>query len=127
VVEVQSGSRRLVVYNVHLESRGSEELRLRQMQEIVEDARQYPDDTAVLVAGDLNTRTASPPAVAALEQAGFRAAIGGEITTARGAALDWVLLRGPATFTEAKVHRDVRASDHFPLTLRIRLEPPACP
>jgi endonuclease/exonuclease/phosphatase family metal-dependent hydrolase len=126
VAEVQTGSRRLVVYNVHLESRGTEDLRLRQMQEIIEDMQRYPGDTAILVAGDLNTRIASPPAVTALQKAGFRTAAGGEVTTTRGAALDWILVRGPVTFTGAKVHRDVRASDHFPLTLRIKLEPPAC-
>lgn len=126
MTEVQAGSRQLVVYNVHLESRDTEELRLRQIEEIVEDARRYPDGTAILVAGDFNTRTASPPAVAALEKAGFRVALGSQITTTRGAALDWILVRGAMTFTSGKIHADVRASDHFPLTLRIRLEPPAC-
>ena len=56
-VELTAASRRLVVYNVHLESRETEALRLRQMEEVIEDIRRYPADTAILVAGDHNTLT----------------------------------------------------------------------
>ncbi|HSW51347.1 MAG TPA: hypothetical protein VLH09_14275, partial [Bryobacteraceae bacterium] len=39
VAEVESSGRRLVVYNVHLESRGPEDLRLGQIEEILDDSR----------------------------------------------------------------------------------------
>jgi endonuclease/exonuclease/phosphatase family metal-dependent hydrolase len=124
VVELRAGTQRLAVYNVHLESHGSEELRLGQIQELIADARRYPDDTPIVVGGDLNVRVPSPPAIAALLGAGFRTAAGGEITTTHGTALDWILVRGPVQAADAVIHRDVRASDHFPVTVRIRLVNP---
>jgi len=126
VAELGTGPRRLVAYNVHLESRGSEERRLRQINEVIADARRYSADTPILLAGDLNTRQAEPPAVGALLKAGFRKALGGEVTTRRGAALDWVFVRGPVSFHDGAVHGRERAADHFPLTLRLRFETPDC-
>jgi endonuclease/exonuclease/phosphatase family metal-dependent hydrolase len=126
VAELGSGPNRLVVYDVHLESRGGEEIRLRQIQEVIADTRRYPGDMPVLVAGDLNTRKNNSPAVGALLQAGFRKAAGQESTTMDGKALDWIFVRGPLSFTESTVYRDVRASDHYPLAVRIRYETQAC-
>ncbi|HWQ52500.1 MAG TPA: endonuclease/exonuclease/phosphatase family protein [Bryobacteraceae bacterium] len=126
VVELGTAPNRMVVYNVHLESRGAPDLRLRQIEEIIADTRHYPGETPLLIAGDLNTREPSPPAVKALLDAGFRKAVGGEVTTVHGTRLDWIFVRGPITFAEGAIHANVRASDHFPLTVRVRLEPPAC-
>jgi len=124
VVELEAGGRRLAVYNVHLESHGSEDLRLAQIREVIADARRYPDDTPIVVGGDLNVRVPSPPAVAALLDAGFRKAAGGEITTIHGTALDWIFIRGPVQASEPAIHSKVRASDHFPVTVRLRLVGP---
>ncbi|HWB97427.1 MAG TPA: endonuclease/exonuclease/phosphatase family protein [Bryobacteraceae bacterium] len=126
VVELGSGPQKLVLYDVHLESRSEEDLRLRQMQEILTDARRYPEGTPVLIAGDFNTRKPSPPAVQVLLDAGYRKVAGGEITTTHGTALDWIFVRGPIEFSEGTVHHDVHASDHFPVTAHIRLRTPAC-
>jgi endonuclease/exonuclease/phosphatase family metal-dependent hydrolase len=122
VLEVESGGRPLVLYNVHLESRGSEELRRLQMEELLADLRQHPADTAVVVAGDFNTRVADAPAVKLLRAAGFRQAAGGRVTTMRGAALDWIFVRGPVVASEGRIHDHVHASDHYPLTARLRWE-----
>ncbi|HSW48719.1 MAG TPA: endonuclease/exonuclease/phosphatase family protein, partial [Bryobacteraceae bacterium] len=84
--------------------------------------RRYPVGTPILIAGDLNTRKPSSPVVAALLQEGFRMAVGDQVTTARGAALDWIFIRGPVSFEEGLIHRDVRVSDHFPLSVLIRLD-----
>lgn len=127
VAELGREPHRVIVYNVHLESRGSEDLRLRQIQEVIADAALYPMDAPILLAGDLNTRLAEPPAVAALVRAGFRKAAGQEVTTKRGQALDWIFVRGPVNFTDGRVHLRVDASDHFPLSLTIRHQSPACP
>jgi endonuclease/exonuclease/phosphatase family metal-dependent hydrolase len=105
-----------------LESRESEDLRLSQIEEVIGDADRYPEGTPIVIAGDLNTRAPTPPAIAALEKAGFRKAVGGQVTTVRGAPLDWIFVRGPVSFSEGTVHKDVRASDHFPLSLRIQLD-----
>jgi endonuclease/exonuclease/phosphatase family metal-dependent hydrolase len=66
VVEVEVAGRRLVVYDAHLESRGSEQLRKAQIEEIIADSRRYPADTPILIAGDFNTQRTSTPAIAAL-------------------------------------------------------------
>lgn len=125
-LELGTGGRRLAVYNVHLESRGPETLRLRQMEEVIADLGRHPADTPLLVAGDLNTREDDSPVVRALLDAGFRTAAGGEVTTRRGAALDWVFVRGPVEAEGAVVHRDEGASDHYPITFRLRLTVPEC-
>jgi len=125
-VEVGTGQSRLVVYNVHLESRGPEELRLQQIEDVIADTQRYSSDAPMLVAGDLNTRETDSPVLKALLKAGFRLAVGKEITTTRGAALDWIFVRGPVSFKNGTVHRQVQASDHFPLTVQIKLETPEC-
>lgn len=125
-LQLGEGGRRLVVYNVHLESRGEETLRLREMEEVLADLGRHPAGTPILVAGDLNTREEDSPVVRALLDAGFRAAAGGEVTTRRGQALDWVFVRGPVEVQRARVHREVEASDHYPITFRLRLETPEC-
>jgi len=114
---------RMVVYNVHLESRASEEMRRSQIEEVIADARRYPATTPIIVAGDMNTRVANPPVAAALVAAGFRQALGGEITTTHKTALDWIFIRGGVSHSDGRIHRDVRASDHFPLSLRLDFSP----
>ena len=119
VAELGRAPRRLVVYNVHLESRGPEQLRLAQMRELLQDVQRYGPQAAVVVAGDFNTRTSAAPAAAALRAAGFRMAVGGAVTTRRGAALDWIFVRGPLTFDGGRIEDTVEASDHYPLTVRL--------
>jgi endonuclease/exonuclease/phosphatase family metal-dependent hydrolase len=43
-----------ISYNLHLESRSNDELRLAQLNEVLEDARVYDSTQLVVVAGDLN-------------------------------------------------------------------------
>jgi endonuclease/exonuclease/phosphatase family metal-dependent hydrolase len=118
-VEIETGAHILVAYNVHLESRGPEALRLRQMQEVLAHANRYAATAPIVIAGDLNVSGPSSPVIQAVLEAGFRKAVGGEVTTARGSALDWVFVRGELGFAEGMVHRDTRASDHYPLTVRL--------
>ncbi len=54
ITEVQVSGRRLMIYNIHLESRADDRLRMMQLSETVEDANKYLDRDPVLVAGDLN-------------------------------------------------------------------------
>lgn len=122
VAELEVGGRLLVVYNVHLESREGEDLRKAQMEEILNDSLRYPPDTPLLIAGDFNTRVTSSPVLSLLAQAGFRMAAGNQVTTKRGLPLDWIFIRGPIESENAAVHKDVKASDHLPLTVDIRLE-----
>ena len=69
VTELDNGGKMLVVYNLHLESRGSEQGRLLQLNEVLADAERYPPETPVIVAGDLNTKTRTSPVIPRLRQA----------------------------------------------------------
>jgi endonuclease/exonuclease/phosphatase family metal-dependent hydrolase len=123
--EIEAGGFRLVIYNVHLESREGEDLRLRQLEEVLADAGRYGPGAAIVVAGDLNTSGRDSPVITRLREAGFRDAIGGQsVTSKRGAVLDWIFVRGPAGFRDGAVHQDVQASDHYPLTVNLSLGKP---
>ena len=54
VVEIETLDGLMVVYNLHLESR-SVSARMGQVEETLADARKYPRDVPVVIAGDLNT------------------------------------------------------------------------
>ncbi len=123
VAELDVAACRLVVYNAHLESRGSEQLRKAQIEEILADTHRYPPDAPILIAGDFNTRKTSSPVVAALLGAGFHIVVGQQVTTTRGSALDWIFVRGRLTYEKGAIHRDVNASDHLPLTAVIQFDP----
>jgi len=133
MTEFDLGSRstgRIIAYNLHLESRGPEDLRAAQLRDVLQDVSQLSrntDDT-IIIAGDFNTKTAQrSPCIELLRQAGFRDAIGRpqQYTTSRGGALaglfidgaiDWIWIRGPVSISQAEVHTRLRVSDHFPLT-----------
>lgn len=114
----------LIVYNLHLESRGAEELRLGQIREVLEDTRHAPPGAVVLIAGDFNTKTgAASPVIREILAAGFFVAAGGGITTKRGQALDWIFVRGPARASGARIRDDVRSADHYPVEVTVEVLP----
>lgn len=117
VTELDNGGKTLVVYNLHLESRGSEHGRLLQLDEVLADAERYPKETPVIVAGDLNTKVRTSPVIPRLRQAGYRSAFGDRKVRTHIiiGALDWIFARGPIEFEDAQVIRDAHASDHFPI------------
>ncbi len=130
VSEIVVNQTTLALYNLHLESRRSDDLRWRQLKEVLEDAERYGPDIPVIMGGDFNADITS-------EQ--FRAAIGGSqfrnpfasqkirtITTPRPLSrrpdvIDFILLRGPVAEESARVHTSVSGSDHFPLSLVLQL------
>jgi endonuclease/exonuclease/phosphatase family metal-dependent hydrolase len=122
ITELDNGGKPLVVYNLHLESRGNDQLRLQQLEEVLEDAQKYPADTSVIIAGDLNTKTAHSALMPRLRQAGYRSAFGDRRirTHLFIGALDWVFMRGPIQSDRAEVLRGVDGSDHFPITVDVR-------
>ena len=97
VVEIEAGGATLVIYNVHLERRDSESLRLLQLEEIVADAKRYQPGTPLILAGDFNTSSHDSPVIKRLGEAGFRNALERETeaTNLKGASLDWIFVRGP--------------------------------
>ena len=122
VTELDNGGKPLVVYNLHLESRGNDRLRLEQLEEVLNDAQRYPQETSVIIAGDLNTKPPHSALVPRLRQAGYRNAFGDRHlrTHVIFGALDWVFVRGPIELGDANVLR-VGGSDHFPIAVNVRL------
>jgi endonuclease/exonuclease/phosphatase family metal-dependent hydrolase len=123
ISELDNGGKLLVVYDLHLESKGSDQLRLQQLEEVLADAQRYPPETSIIIAGDLNTFTFHSRLIPRLRQAGYRSAFGDRHvrTHAIIGSLDWVFVRGPIEFGHADVVRGTDGSDHFPITVDVRL------
>ena len=81
----------------------------------------------MLIAGDLNTKYRHSQTAIAQELArqGFEDAFGGrnERTHFLIGSVDYIFARGPIRVAEAKVHREMHGSDHFPISAQ--LVPPA--
>ena len=128
VAEVRIAGMPVVVYNLHLESRGDDQLRASQLQEVLADTLTVPAGTPVIVAGDMNFDMSQPSAASLVEHSGMCDVIGPHsvpTTTRRrlfhsGRAIDRALVRGPVRAEDATVHRSVDASDHYPLSFTLR-------
>jgi endonuclease/exonuclease/phosphatase family metal-dependent hydrolase len=125
VSEVSVAGRTLVTYNLHLESRGDDNLRCAQLKECFDDARRYRREAPLLLAGDLNMDVSRGAPADALARAKFRSAFPQEHlrTTPpsslfdRGRAIDWAFMRGTVRAVSSRVHTSVSPSDHYPLSL----------
>ncbi len=117
----------LVVYNVHLESR-DENCRQAQLAELWDDTRRYDSDVPVLVAGDFNFDLTEDPAASAIKSMEFRNPFEHlRVATTRprfghrDLTIDSILTKASLGTADEWVHGFVGASDHFPLSLRVRL------
>ena len=97
VVEATIYSRKVVTYNLHLENRGGDDLRLRQLNEVLADCRKYVGRPPRVGAGDFNLNAGSGDADTALGEAGFSDAVGvaGRPTSSahllsHGHPIDWI-------------------------------------
>ena len=130
LTEVRIVGRPLAVYNLHLESRGDDQLRASQLQEVVADAMRIPSSTPVTVAGDMNFDISQPSVAGLIERSGLCDLIGPHSlpTTPRrrlfhsGRAIDRALVRGPVRAEDITVHRSVEASDHYPLSFTLSFD-----
>jgi endonuclease/exonuclease/phosphatase family metal-dependent hydrolase len=122
VSELDRGGRTVAIYNLHLESRGSEHGRLMQLDEVLADAQRYVASTPAIVAGDLNTKSRHSPLIARMREAGYRSCFGDRRlrTHIIIGALDWIFVRGPVQCTEAEVRRDFHGSDHFAISAQLK-------
>jgi endonuclease/exonuclease/phosphatase family metal-dependent hydrolase len=141
IAEFEISGTKVVVYDVHLESRMPETGQLQQLDEVFADIARYPPDTPIVLAGDFNSRRILQ-LTQRMARAGFRDAIGSTqaTTPSRGGVpvtvfgllvppflrkmirsdhprLDWIFARGPLSFEKGGVHQNVAASDHYPLTV----------
>ncbi len=133
VTEVGVAGRSLVVFNVHLESRGDDTLRLSQLKETLSAAARYSEQSAVMIAGDMNLAISDIRAAATIRAAGFRDAVClPDVKTTPpkglfdpGRSIDAILLRSGVESRDGRVHRLVRASDHYPVSCAVVLAPAA--
>ena len=125
VCKISINGASLMTYNLHLESRNRNTLRLRQLNEVLKDAQQYGPDSPLLIAGDFNFDITQNGCSKAIQDAGFQnpfasKQVGNTIakrSIGRPRAIDWILLRGPLISTNPRVHVSVPGSDHYPLSL----------
>jgi len=125
VAQINVAGSRLITYNLHLESRGNDALRISQFREVLADAASRDIDCPVIVAGDLNMDASRAAVALELARAGFQDAVASShcapTTPARGLfegrrRIDWAFVRGPLRASSGQVHGNVKASDHYPIS-----------
>jgi endonuclease/exonuclease/phosphatase family metal-dependent hydrolase len=127
VAQINVAGRKFVTYNLHLESRGSDALRISQLGEVLADATGCDIDCPVIVAGDLNLDVSREPAALTFARAGFQDAVASlriPTTPVRGLfegrrPIDWAFIRGPLRASSGQVHGDIKASDHYPISFTL--------
>lgn len=129
ICEATIRGRTLVIYNVHLESRGRDEARVGQLSELLTSAGLHRADLPVLVAGDFNFDLSRGPTPSLIAGAGFdnlfascgRRSFVPESSGRRLEAIDWMLTKGAVSASHTAIHDSIAASDHFPLSVELRL------
>jgi endonuclease/exonuclease/phosphatase family metal-dependent hydrolase len=124
VAQINVAGRKFVTYNLHLESRGSDALRILQLGEVLSEVACYDAASPVIVAGDLNLDASREPVAQALANARFQdAVVSPRIPTTPAHRLfesrrriDWAFIRGPLRASSGQVHGNVKASDHYPIS-----------
>jgi len=118
VAELDDNGQTIVVYDPHLESRSGGHLQELQMDEILADAKRYPESTPIILAGDLNTKYDSKTMFEKLRDAGWQNAFGphNPRTHTIVFSLDWIATRGPLKMDQAKVEKHSPGSDHMPIS-----------
>jgi endonuclease/exonuclease/phosphatase family metal-dependent hydrolase len=131
VVEANIAGTAMVTYNLHLESKGDDDLRCAQLGETLDDARRYDAKLPIVLAGDFNLNVSEGAGATALSQAQFQDAFATDrVPTTphsfleKGRIIDWIFTRGPARSSEPRVHRSVSASDHYPLSITMKFAEP---
>jgi endonuclease/exonuclease/phosphatase family metal-dependent hydrolase len=128
VAEINVAGQKLVTYNLHLESRGTDALRISQLGEVLSDATCYDAECPVIVAGDLNTDASKATVARQLARAGFQDAVASSRSTPTTPAhgllegrrrIDWAFVRGPLRPSSGHVHGSVNASDHYPISFML--------
>ena len=127
VTEIDVLGRALTVYNLHLESRGNDDLRLAQFKEVLEDAANWAPRRQVLVAGDLNFDV-SEERTGLIARSGLHNVLGQSHLYTRPARglfgnarfIDWAFVSGRVEATLGRVHATGKASDHYPISFTLR-------
>ncbi len=127
VAEINVAGSKVIIYNLHLESRANDDLRVAQVQEVLSDTARQDPGCSLIVAGDFNLDASKDSAASAFATAGFQEAIAGphtHTTPSRrlfepGRRIDWAFVRGPIRSGSGRVHNQVKASDHYPISFTL--------
>jgi endonuclease/exonuclease/phosphatase family metal-dependent hydrolase len=127
VSEINVAGSKLLTYNLHVESRGNDELRLSQIEEVLSDATRQDPQFPLIVAGDFNLDASKHAAHLAFARAGFQDAVVSARTPTTpsrglfepGRRIDWAFIRGPIRAGSGQVHNQVNASDHYPISFTL--------
>jgi endonuclease/exonuclease/phosphatase family metal-dependent hydrolase len=127
ITDINVAGSKVTIYNLHLESKGDDDLRLAQMQEVLSDAASQDPQRPLIVAGDFNLDASKGTAASAFASAAFQDAMMPSRTPTRpprhllepGRRIDWAFIRGPMRAASGKVHNQVRASDHYPISFTL--------
>jgi endonuclease/exonuclease/phosphatase family metal-dependent hydrolase len=128
VTDVDVLGRAFAVYNLHLESRGNDSLRLSQLKEVLDDAAMHAPQIPTLLSGDLNFDVSQGETAALIRQTGFRNVLGESHFYTRPArrlfgdprSIDWAFVSGPVRPAGGRVHATIDASDHYPISFTLR-------
>jgi endonuclease/exonuclease/phosphatase family metal-dependent hydrolase len=128
VTDIEFAGSWIRVYNLHLESRGDNDLRTAQLDEVLEDAGKREPGSPALVAGDLNFDASAIVPGSSRTGLNFRSALQPmpAATTppsglfSRGHRIDWAFVSGSIKADQGCVHNRINASDHYPLSFRIK-------
>ena len=128
VGEVNFAGKTIVTYNLHLESRGDNQLRCSQLDEALDDTRRYNCNTPILLTGDFNLDVSNGPAASTISRAQFQDAFANQHAPTtpgsffeHGRTIDWIFVRGTIRASQPQVHRSVSAADHYPLSVDLAL------
>ena len=127
VAQINVAGSKVVTYNLHLESRGSDALRISQLGEVLSDATCYDAECPVIVAGDLNLDASREAVAFAVAKARFQEAVRAPHTPTTpahglfkgGRQIDWAFVRGPLRTGSGRVHKRITASDHYPISFTL--------
>jgi endonuclease/exonuclease/phosphatase family metal-dependent hydrolase len=127
VAEINIAGGKILTYNLHLESKGHDDLRLSQIRETLSDTARQDPRYPIVVAGDFNLDGSKDSAGSAFATAGFQDAVAcprTPTTPARGLfesgrRIDWAFVRGPIRSGSGQVHSQVKASDHYPISFTL--------
>ena len=127
VAEVEISGHTVTTYNLHLESKEDDGLRVAQLNQAVTDFASCRNKWPAVLAGDLNLNAGEGRAAAVLHDAGFQDAVGLPNVRTRpargmfdeGRYIDWIFCAGNVRSRDGQVHSRIRASDHFPVSFTL--------
>lgn len=123
IIELTIEDEKIIIANVHMESGLADIDIAPQMEELVQYLDNNRPESLTIVAGDLNTSAGSSSSVLRiLKKRGFKNTSRKKLS---GKNIDWIFYRGDrlSVVDDLIMRKDVKASDHFPLQVKIKITP----